>query len=399
MGRRRRSNRKKARTDAGDGSSGDRITALPLGLRAQIASLLSFQEAVQLSTLSRPWRHIYHHTPVVSINLYDFLHLEEIYFDHKHSVPGFLDERSILVARVALGRRAQDASASRVDALRLAFGADDPRMRRHAARIVALADARDIHIRAPYRDREGPARDAADAWTLDLPPAARVMEVVAPGHAAPAIAGPGAAALRKLSLDRVVIRGWPHFPSLRSLSLDSVAVEAPFAPGAWCPRLDELDIFCSRIEHARVDIRLPLLRFIDLDEVDVSPDGRSGGAPFGEITIDAPELLELDSFRLRLLCWANQFAERVAIDVGRPGSVKVGVIQLRSVYTREMKCYREQMMRMLRGLLPDLPKESIAGVARPFMKLEECVDSDDDEDEPKDEKLTCDISALTSRGI
>jgi hypothetical protein len=33
------------------------------------------------------------------------------------------------------------------------------------------------------------------------------------------------------------------------------------------------------------------------------------------------------------------------------------------------------------------------------MKLEECVDSDDDEDEPKDEKLTCDISALTSRGI
>ncbi|PAN10247.1 LOW QUALITY PROTEIN: hypothetical protein PAHAL_2G081200 [Panicum hallii] len=401
MGRRRRSNRKKARTDAGDGSSGDRITALPLELRAQIASLLSFQEAVQLSTLSRPWRHIHHHTPVVSINLYDFLHLEEIYFDHKHSVPGFLDERSILVARVALGRRAQDASASRVDALRLAFGADDPRMRRHAARIVALAD--------------GPALDAADVWTLDLPPAARDLEVVAPGHAAPAIAGPGAASLRKFSLDRVVIRGWPPLPSLRSLSLDSVAVEAPFAPGAWCPRLDELDIFCSRIEHARVDICLPLLRFIDLDEVDVSPDGRSGGAPSGEITIDAPELLELDvtcnagsttdykSFRLRaprlrLLCWANQFAERVAID-GRPGSVTVGVIQLRSVYTREMKYYREQMMRMLRGLLPDLPKESIAGVARPFMKLEECVDSDDDEDEPKDEKLTCDISALTSRGI
>ena len=57
-------------------------------------------------------------------------------------------------------------------------------------------------------------------------------------------------------------------------------------------------------------------------------------------------------------------AERVAIDVGRPGSVKVGVIQLRSVYTREMEDYREQMMRMLRGLLPDLPPESIAGVAR-----------------------------------
>ncbi|KAG2641019.1 uncharacterized protein LOC120666615 [Panicum virgatum] len=269
-------------------------------------------------------------------------------------------------------------------------------MRRHAGRIVLLADAREIRIRA--YSGEGSARD--DAWALDLPPAARDLEVVgAPGHAAPAVAGPGAAALRKLSLGSVVIRGWPpHLLSLR-------------------PRLDELDIFSSRIGHARVDVRLPLLRFIDLDEVDVSPeDGRSGGPPFGEITIDAPELLELDvtcnagsttdykSFRvraprLRLLCWANQFAERVAIDVGRPGSVKVGVIQQRSVYTREMESSREQMMQMLGGLLPDLPPESIAGVARPYMTLGECVDSDDDEDEPKQEKLTCDIDGLMSRGI
>lgn len=86
MGRCRRSNCncKKARTDAGDGSgsSGDRITALPLELRVRIVSLLPYWQIVQLSVLSRPWRHIHHHTPDVKINLYDFL-------ADGDSVPGF----------------------------------------------------------------------------------------------------------------------------------------------------------------------------------------------------------------------------------------------------------------------------------------------------------------------
>jgi hypothetical protein len=75
MGRRRRSesNSKKARTDSVDGSSGDRITALPIELRARIVSLLHYRQIVQLSVLSRPWRHIHHHTPVVEIDLFDFL--------------------------------------------------------------------------------------------------------------------------------------------------------------------------------------------------------------------------------------------------------------------------------------------------------------------------------------
>ncbi|CAL5089599.1 unnamed protein product [Urochloa decumbens] len=399
MGRRRRSksNRKKAKTDAG---SGDRLTALPLELRARIASLLHFRQIVQLSVLSRPWRHIHHHTPVVKLYLYDF--------------PD--EEDSILAARVTLARRAQDAAASSVDALRLAFAADDPRMRRHAGRIVALADAREIRIYAPYH-HGGSTREA---WALDLPPAARELEVVARDHLAPAVGGgPGAAALSKLTLGGVVVREWPPLlPSLRSLDLDGVTVEAAFAPGSWCPRLDELDMFCTKIEHARVDIRLPLLRFMSLDEVDVSPHGKHGGGdapPFGEVAIDAPALEELDvtcnsgsshagyrSFtlrapRLRLLVWANQFAERVAIDVGRPGSVKFGTIQLSSIFWRGIERYREQMMRMLEGLLPDLLPESVADVARPYMTLEECDDSYDDEDEAE-EKLTCDIDALM-RGI
>ncbi|KAF8731783.1 hypothetical protein HU200_015721 [Digitaria exilis] len=406
MGRRRPCTSKKARNKAGDDSTGDRITALPLDLRARIASLLNYWQVVQLSVLSQAWRHIHHHTPVVKINLYDF------YLGEPDPVLGLLDEPSILSVRVALGRRAQDASASRVDTLRLAYLVDDRRLRRHADRIVGLTDARYIRIRAPFL--EEPVRDA---WTLDLPPSARDLEVIARHHPAPAIAGPGAAALRKLDLDWMVIREWPHLPSLRFLSLDKVTIKASFAPGAWCPLLEELDISCSRIEHARVDICLPFLRFMDLDGLDVNPDGRCQVPPFGEITIDAPELLELDvncgapgstadykSFtlrapRLHFLFWCNQFAERVAIDVGRPGSVKVGAIVLTTVYTRELKDYQEQMMRMLEGLLPGVPPESIADVSKPFITLEECDDSDDDDEDDKVEKLTCDIMALMSRGI
>jgi hypothetical protein len=54
----------------------------------------------------------------------------------------------------------------------------------------------------------------------------------------------------------------------------------------------------------------------------------------------------------------------VHVDVGKPGGVKLGRIQLRSVYFRKMEYYREQMMRMLQGLLPDVPPESVADIAR-----------------------------------
>jgi hypothetical protein len=73
----------------------------------------------------------------------------------------------------------------------------------------------------------------------------------------------------------------------------------------------------------------------------------------------------------------------VVINIGRPGNVKVGAIQLRSIYTREMADFREQMMRMLEGLLPDLPRESIADVTRsdaPYMAHLQrclCMDSSD----------------------
>ena len=378
MDRRSGSKRKEARTAAGSGSSGgDRITALPLELRAQIASLLSFDETVRLTVLSRAWRHIHLHTPVVEIYLNAFLSFRDIYFDEAQSVRGLLDEDSILAVRVALGRRALEASSSKVDTLRLVSDIDDPRMRRHAARIIALADARVIRFLAPFVVR---GADERNAWTLDLPPAARELEVVTRMHLAPAIAGPGAAALRKLRLDYAVLGEWPRLPSLVSLDLNSVTVEAPFAPGAWCPLLDELDLFCCQFRQARVDIRLPRLRFLDLDSVDVAPRGRATEAPYGVITIDAPELIEFDmnsaaggttdykSFtlrapRLRLLCWRNQYAERMVIDVGRPGSVKLGGIRLMSIYSRGMMYYREQMMRMLQGLLPNIPPENLDDVA------------------------------------
>nr|CAB3452467.1 unnamed protein product [Digitaria exilis] len=210
----------------GDDSTADRITALPVELRARIASLLHYWQVVQLSVLSQAWRHIHHHTPVVKINLYDFY-----------------------------------------------LGEPDP----------VLGRSR----------RERGAR----CWRNWTSPA------------------PGSSMLVSTSAFR-------------------------------------------------------------------SSDGRCQVPPFGEITIDAPELLELDvncgapgstadykSFtlrapRLHFLFWCNQFAERVAIDVGRPGSVKVGAIVLMTVYTRELKDYQEQMMRMLEGLLPDVPPESIADVSK-----------------------------------
>jgi hypothetical protein len=80
-------------------------------------------------------------------------------------VPGILDEQTFLIARVALACRAQDATASKVETLRLTFAVGDLHMRCHADRIVALAGACYIRIHVG-----GLVRDVA--WTLDLPPAA-----------------------------------------------------------------------------------------------------------------------------------------------------------------------------------------------------------------------------------
>ena len=214
-------------------------------------------------------------------------------------------------------------------------------------------------------------------------------------HLAPAIAGPGAAALRKLRLHYGVLTEWPpRLPCLVSLDLSSITVEAPFAPGAWCPLLEELSLSSCDIRQARVDIRLPRLRFLDMDTVDVAPHGRSSTeAPYGVITIDAPELTELEmdcragattdyrSFtlrapRLRLLCWRNQYSERMVLDVGRPGSVRFGGITLMSIYSPGIMYYREQMMRMLQGLLPNIPLEDLDDVAKSGTGHTQSIDFD-----------------------
>ncbi|TVU39863.1 hypothetical protein EJB05_13306, partial [Eragrostis curvula] len=380
MGRRRGSK---------DSAAGDRISILPLELRARIASFLQYRQVVQLSVLSRPWCHIHNHTPVVQIYL----------------VPDLFD--SVLAARVALRRRAQDASASKVDTLKVAFFAADLDMRRHADRIISLADAREIHIQVPYSGHE-----VRDAWTVQLPPAARHLKVAAIDHVLPAITGPGAAVLRTLFLRRVMISEWPHLPSLRSLDLHSVTVETPFAPGQWCPLLEELELICCKIKQDRVDINLPHLKFLEMDSVDV---GHYEGPPFGHITVDTPELVRLYMIfepgctrdfklftlrapKLQLLCWYNQFAERVHINIGKPGSVKDGKIEFMSVYFRKIEYYREQMMRMLQGLLPNVPPDSVADIVRPYITQEECPDSDS-EDNTVEEKITCDLSAIMSHDI
>ena len=71
--------------------------------------------------------------------------------------------------------------------------------------------------------------------------------------------------------------------------------------------------------------------------------------------------------RLRYLGYQNQFAGRVDVDVGRPGSVREGSISFESneeIECAEMKLCRMQMMRMLEGLLPELSPEGVADAAR-----------------------------------
>ncbi|CAN6209770.1 unnamed protein product [Urochloa humidicola] len=167
---------------------------------------------------------------------------------------------------------------------------------------------------------------------------------------------------------------------------------------------------------ARVDIRLPLLRSLDMDDVDVRPhDGFL--EPFGYVTIDAPELEELvlsctsgrtaeyRSFRLRAprlryLGYVNQSAGRVHIDVGRPGSVRAGSISFESnaeIACPGMKLCRMQVMRMLECLLPELSPEDVANVARPHMKLGRYfVKGFESGKMIPEEKLTCNLRAVMS---
>ncbi|KAL6638991.1 hypothetical protein ACP70R_022721 [Stipagrostis hirtigluma subsp. patula] len=408
MGRRSGSKRKKARTSPGAG--GDRITVLPLELRARIASLLDFRQVVQLSTLSRPWRHIHHHTPVVKLSLYGF-----ISFTGEDSFPHLFDDDAILGMRVALGRRAEDAHGSKVDTLDLRYFVDCARLRRHADRIIALADARKVRVTIPSGGHAW-----QNAWTLDLPPAARKLEVVASGHLAPSIVGPAAAALRGLCLHCVVLSEWPSLPSLRSLSLTSVTVKAPFPPGDRWPLLENLFIFNAEIEQARVDIRLPHLKTLNMDGLDLIPHGDfDDGSPFGDVTVDAPELEELGvncwtggscsdyrSFtlrapRLRSLSWYSQPAGRVDIDVGTPGGVTAGTIEFSWIEEDacggELKGYEAQMMRMLEGLLPELSPERVADAAKPHMRVGKYAVEDILTDEMiMEERLTCDLNAVMS---
>ena len=363
--------RKKPWAAPGDGA--DHLTALPLELRARIVASLPFRQIVQLSALSRPWRRIHHHAPVVTLRIYEFVCME----DRSRSLPGF-DEGAILSLRLALARRAQDETAPKVDTLDLDYSVADPR---HADHLIALADAREIILDVPYNGNPASVRVP---WRLDLPPAARRLHVDGDYmHLAPAIAGPGAATLHRLRLDNASLAEWPRLPSLRSLALDNVIVQAPFTPAEWCPLLEHLAVFSSAVEQARVDIRLPLLKSLDMEDVDVRPH-RDSLEPFGEVTIDAPELEELvltcasggtteyRSFtlrapRLRYLRYHNHIAGRVDVDVGRPGSVRAGSISFETneeIACPEMKLCRVQMMRMLEGLLPELSPEDVADAAR-----------------------------------
>ncbi|CAN6165678.1 unnamed protein product [Urochloa humidicola] len=62
-----------------------------------------------------------------------------------------------------------------------------------------------------------------------------------------------------------------------------------------------------------------------------------------------------------------------------------------------MKDFLAHMIRMLQGLLPELPQECVADAARPYTSLDKCTVEDPDTSKLiPGEKLTCDLSGLFS---
>jgi hypothetical protein len=358
---------KKARGVAA-GAGADRITALPAELRARIA-LLPYRQAIRLSALSRPWRRVHHHTPVVELNLSDFLYRSDI----------LVKDDALAGMEAALLRRALDESGGcKVETLRLTCGIYDSCIWRHANSIIALADAREIRI-----VHDGRGRWADDACALDLPPAARALEVVMFSYyLSPAVAGRARRRLPEGAIPR--LRGAPR-------------MAAPPVPGRPDPQRRRRP--CAVPGGRRRSPRLPFLdrkmpRHPPAAPAMLDTDFRTNDAlrqlsVFGDasVTVDAPELEELEvscrtawrlkaaeyrsfaqrSPRLRRLCWRNQLARRVDIRVGRPCSVAEGTIVFTSSAEDRgpgMESYRALVVRMLGELLQDRSPERVADMAR-----------------------------------
>ncbi|EAZ03350.1 hypothetical protein OsI_25490 [Oryza sativa Indica Group] len=335
-------NRRRRKTEEAEISAADRFAALPDGVLARIVSMLPYWDVIQLSVVCAAWRRLRLHraAPVVNIDLREFVLFGAF-------LPGYV----VLGHRVALRRMRRP-----VDKLRLTYFAADRCMNEEANAIIRAVAAREIRITICH----GPGRRSR----CPRAPAGRVG--------------------RRRALDgdgsrRPRLHDAPRLPSLRSLTLQSVLVAAavPFAPGKWCPQLESLEMESCTVEYRQVDVRLQLLKLLVMDDVSVGPPCRKNDdEPFGHVTVDAPALDELvvvcstgwaveyASFTLRApalrrLCWWEQFAGRVAIDVGMPGSVTEGTIEFKSngeleeMSCREMRFYRAQLMQMLNGILPE----------------------------------------------
>ncbi|KAG2615400.1 hypothetical protein PVAP13_3NG060200 [Panicum virgatum] len=375
-------------------SAAARFAALPPDVRERILALLPYWDVIQLYGVCRAWRRLRLHTttPVVDIDLRDLLMVDgcTIY------------EAAIYGLRVALG----DERRSRpVEMLDLTYCSGDRDMRTHADNLMERVQ--------PHRIRISLARSCAlttgelldaffrrlDRWVMYVPFLAGELELRGGDHRVPMIDGTGAELLDVLSLSQAVLKDAPRLRSLRSLTLSGVTVAVPLVPGEWCPLLERLRIEDCRVERRAVVVLLPRLKLLAMEDVDVGSAGRED-APFGDVAVDAPELEELAvSCSTR---WAvdyrsfAQFAQCVRVDVGNPGSVSEGTIEFTANGECEMKLFRAQMMKMLRGLLPDLTPNSIADVARPYMKLDirTTVDEDTGGEVIQEEKLTCDIGGL-----
>ncbi|RLN27912.1 hypothetical protein C2845_PM05G07820 [Panicum miliaceum] len=395
------------------GSAAARFAALPPDVRERILALLPYWDVIQLYAVCRSWRRLRLHitTPVVNIDLRDLLMVDgcTIY------------DPAIYGLRLALG----DERRSRpVETLDLTCSVDRD-MRAHADNLMKRVKPRKIRISLAFVARScalttDEILDAFfrrhDRWVM-----AGELELRGGDHRVPVIDGTGAEFLNVLSISQAALKDAPRLRSLRSLTLSGVTVAVPLVPGEWCPLLERLRIESCRVERRAVVVRFPRLKLLAMEEVDVGSADRED-APFGDVAVDAPELEELAvscstrwavEYRcfavrapaLRRLCWREQFAQLVRVEVGNPGSVSEGTIEFTSNGERndmsccEMKFFRAQMMKMLRGILPNLTPSSIADIARPYVKLDIRTEVDEDSGEviEVEEKLTSDIGGLMSR--
>jgi hypothetical protein len=172
-----------------------------------------------------------------------------------------------------LRRRRRDGS--RVQRLRVVYGADVPAQRECMARLLELADAPALEVYAECTDKELP-KGAAGAWSLEVPPSTAELTLWTSDFAIqlPTIHGAGVSSLKTFVLEARLMLRWDTLAGLRFPSLEDLSIaDCSLAAGSGM---------------AITSAAMPRLKHLRVTNVTVVDAGRPGS-----ITVDAEELTTL----------------------------------------------------------------------------------------------------------